>query len=195
MKDKIKQILREGNNQITKITIFDFDGTLVDTGTPETHKDIWKDKTGTDWPYNGWWGRKESLDTTVFDFKPNNSVINAYNSEKRINGNLTVMLTGRLPKLSNEVEKILNDNNLHFDYYLYNYGGSTLDNKIKQMNDLLSKYPDVKSISQYEDRVDHIPTFKTWGDNLVEVGRLKDFNLYHFDGTNLNKVWKNKWIK
>jgi hypothetical protein len=188
MKDKIKQILRENTNEVTKISIFDFDGTLVDTGTPETHKDIWKEKTGTPYPHKGWWGRKESLDTTVFDFEPNKPVIDAYNSEKNISGNLMVMLTGRLPKLSNEVEAILSDNGLSFDHYMYNYGGSTLDNKIKQMGELLANNPDVKSISQYEDRVDHIPTFKAWGDGLVKSGRLEEFNLYHFDGTNLKKL-------
>jgi hypothetical protein len=56
------------------------------------------------------------------------------------------------------------------------------------MGELLANNPDVKSISQYEDRVDHIPTFKAWGDGLVKSGRLEEFNLYHFDGTNLKKL-------
>ncbi len=41
MKGKIKVLLREGlEDTITKISIFDFDGTLMDTPEPETGKVI-----------------------------------------------------------------------------------------------------------------------------------------------------------
>ena len=47
MKEKIKQILRENTeDKITKLSVFDFDGTTVDTGMPDTHKVIYKEKTG-----------------------------------------------------------------------------------------------------------------------------------------------------
>lgn len=45
---------------------FDFDGTLVHSPTPELGKPIWQDRTGDIWPYNGWWGKSESLDTNIF---------------------------------------------------------------------------------------------------------------------------------
>ena len=83
MKEKIKQILRENTeDQITKLSVFDFDGTTVDTGMPDTHKIIYKEKTGEDWPHKGWWGRPESLDTNIFDFKAIPEVKSAYTTIK-----------------------------------------------------------------------------------------------------------------
>ncbi len=54
---------KENNNidKITNISIFDFDGTLIDTMTPEQGKKIYKEKTGKEWKYKGWWGKIESL--------------------------------------------------------------------------------------------------------------------------------------
>jgi FMN phosphatase YigB (HAD superfamily) len=100
---------------ITKISIFDFDGTLINTATPDTGKDTWKDKTGQDWPYIGWWSKKESLDSNVFDNNPISSVIDAYKVESNNPNTLLVMMTGRISKLSNEVESILLSNGLKFD--------------------------------------------------------------------------------
>ena len=45
---------------------FDFDGTLVHSPMPHEGKDIWLKETGIVWPYNGWWGKSESLDSDVF---------------------------------------------------------------------------------------------------------------------------------
>ena len=71
-----KKLIMESldKSKITKIEIYDFDGTLVDTQLPDTGKPIWKEKTGEDWPYKGWWGRVESLDMDVFEQKPVPSV-------------------------------------------------------------------------------------------------------------------------
>jgi FMN phosphatase YigB (HAD superfamily) len=43
-----------------RLISFDFDDTLFHTPKPEQGEQIWKEKTGTDWPYSGWWGRPES---------------------------------------------------------------------------------------------------------------------------------------
>ena len=42
---------------------FDFDGTLVHSPTPHEGKPVWLKETGMVWPYNGWWGKSETLDT------------------------------------------------------------------------------------------------------------------------------------
>jgi len=72
MKDKIRMILREGvvDRTIKKIAIFDFDGTLIDTDTPESGKPLWLKEFGFEWPFTGWWGRPESLDSRIY-FKNN----------------------------------------------------------------------------------------------------------------------------
>ena len=180
MREKIKQILRENTEEnVTKLSVFDFDGTLVDTGMPDTHKIIYKEKTGQDWPYKGWWGRPESLDMDVFDFKAIPEVKSAYTIERQRPNTMVISLTGRRPKLSKEVEAILNANGYVFDKYLYNYGNDTLSNKIEQLNNLLSETPNIVDVELFDDRAEHISTFQSWGQSLVDSGRLNNFKINH----------------
>jgi len=162
-----------------KISVFDFDGTLVDTALPEYGKKIWKDKTGTDWPHIGWWGRIESLDMDVFDNPTLPSVISAYNKERSNPNTTVVMLTGRREKLSSGVEAILAQKGLTFDQYLYNYGGETSQNKKEQMGNMLDELPNVRYIEMWDDRTEHIKTFEDWGNELVSSGRLDGFKVNH----------------
>lgn len=162
---------------IIKISVFDFDGTLVDTPLPEIGKKEYKEKTGEDWPFSGWWGRELSLDASVFDMPVIQSVITDYQKEKTNPNTCVVMLTGRMVKLGDSVKKILDANNLKFDEYHFNRGGSTDVAKIKTMESLLVKYPNTKELEMWDDRLEHIPVFQSWGDNLVKIGRLKNFNI------------------
>jgi hypothetical protein len=175
MKNVIKQILREdtGGKDITRIAVFDFDGTLVDTPLPETGKDEYKEKTGQEWPYSGWWGRPESLDMSIFNMPAISSVVSAYHEEKKDPHTLLVMLTGRIPKLHGLVSKILDSKGLKFDVYEYNNGGATLNSKINSMDELLRQYPNVKSLSMWDDRLEHIDSFKAWGNSLKGI----DYNI------------------
>jgi hypothetical protein len=151
---------------------------LVNSPTPEEGTIIYKEKTGEDWPYKGWWGRPESLDMDIFDIKPIPSVLSDYKDERSNSSTLVIMLTGRIPKLSNEVENILSKYGFKFDEYHYNNGGSTLTYKINTLNDVLSKHPNVKSVAMWEDRVEHIEPFKAWGANLKDI----DFDITAVDG-------------
>jgi len=188
-KDKIKKLLREGGetNQISRIAIFDFDGTTMDTLTPEIGKPIYKEKTGEDWPFKGWWGRAESLNMDIFPFKPLPEIKSAFNKERASNNTLMVSLTGRRKKLSGEVEAILHANGYKFDRYLYNYGADTLSNKIEQITNLLKEFPTVRTIALWDDRKSHFDTFNEFGKSLVNGGRLDHFKL--------NEVFNEQWTK
>lgn len=164
-------------NKKTKLSVFDFDGTLVDSGTPERFKPIYKSKTGKDWPHVGFWGRAESLDMNIFNIKSIPDVVTDYNVEKSNPNNIVVMLTGRLLKLQKEVKAILDANGLVFDEYHYNRGGATEIAKMKTMESLLDKYPTVTEIQIWEDRILHVPIFEEWGKKLCLSGRLKDFSI------------------
>jgi hypothetical protein len=179
-KEKIRQILKEDANsgKNTRIAIFDFDGTLVDTATPERGHAIYKEKTGQEWPYKGWWGRPESLDMDIFDMPVIPSVISAYKKEKATPNTLVIMLTGRIPKLSSEVKKILDANGLTFDAYLYNNLGSTLEFKIGILDKLIQLFPDVNEIRMWDDRNAHIGPFKAWGAAQEGI----DFHITHVEG-------------
>ena len=160
----IKILIREGLEEtITKISIFDFDGTLIDTPEPETGKVIYKEKTGNDWPFQGWWGRNEGLDMNVFDIKPIQKVVSDYNEESARPNTLVVMMTGRIPKNSEYVEKILNKYNFKFDEYIYKKKSDTLAFKIGKLEEMLETYPNLREIEMWEDRVEHTKAFREWG--------------------------------
>lgn len=187
-KNKIKKILREGSNRIiTRLAIYDFDGTTIDSGTPEKFKPIYKDKTGKDWPHQGFWGRPESLDMSIFDFKPIPEVKTAFNKEVSNSTTLMVSLTGRRNSLASKVEEILHANGYKFDKYLYNYGSDTLSNKLEQIGNLLKEFPTVRTIAFFDDRNEHVSTFKEYFDNLVKSGRLDEYDFTH--------VYNEQWTK
>lgn len=163
--------------EITKLAVFDFDGTLVDTPLPDVGKKEYKEKTGKDWPFPGWWGQPLSLDLSIFDMPTVPMVMSAYKKEKISPDTCMVMLTGRMVKLGDMVKKILDSKGLTFDEYHFNRGGSTETAKMKTMESLLEKYPKVYELEMWDDRLEHIPVFQSWGDSLVKSGRLKRFNI------------------
>lgn len=165
--------------EITKLAVFDFDGTLVDTPLPEFGKKEYKEKTGKDWPFPGWWGQPLSLDMNVFDMPTVPMVMSAYKKEKTSPNTGMIMLTGRMIKLGDKVKDILDAKGLKFDEYHYNNGGSTDVAKLKTLDSLLKKYPDVTTVEMWDDREEHLPIFQKWGDDKVEEGRLKDFKINH----------------
>ena len=149
---------------ITAIEIFDFDGTLAVSPTPEVGKIEYRNKTGQDWPHSGWWGREESLDTNIFDIPIIKSVVSEYNKIKNDGSILKVMMTGRPKKLSAQIESILSDNGIYFDDYVYNTGGATLDYKINKLDHYVTWYPNLKRMKIFEDRVEHAEEFVKWGE-------------------------------
>ncbi len=163
--------------EITKLSVFDFDGTLVDTPLPEFGKKEYQEKTGKTWPFPGWWGQPLSLNMDIFEMPTVPMVISAYKKEKINPETCMVMLTGRMVKLGDLVKKILDAKGLRFDEYHFNRGGSTETAKIKTMESLLGKYTDATELEMWDDRLEHIPIFQAWGDNLVKSGRLKKFNI------------------
>jgi len=175
----------------TKLKIWDFDGTLVDSPLPtDENKALWKEATGKDWEHIGWWSKVESLDKDIFDIPALPSVIDAFRIHKADADCMNVMLTGRRAKkpLEDAVKDILHSKSLMFDHYFHNNGGETGENKMYRMEKLLKTYPTLESISMYDDRDSHIPRFKEWGEKLVSEGRLKEFEMIHVTGGELVRV-------
>lgn len=169
------------DKKITKLSIFDFDGTLIDTPLPDTGKIQYQEKTGKPWPHEGWWGKRESLDMEIFDMKAIPAVKESYHEEKSKEETLMVMLTGRLINnkvdLTPEVKAILEAHKFEFDEYILNRGGSTEVSKMKTITKLLEKYKDVDTIEMWDDRLSHIPIFKEFGEKLIESGRITHFKI------------------
>lgn len=182
--EKTKKILMEK----TKLSCFDFDGTLVYTpiGSPE-NKQKWADYYGKEYPYVGWWGRDESMDTNVWDMPVIGEVFNDYRKVVDNPENVVVLLTGRLQKQENIVRQIVNDRGYRFDHYLFNNGGGTLNNKIQHLMNLLDKYPSIRDVELWDDRLEHFKDFEEWGRRLQEMGRIDSFYL--------NKIKSDQWDK
>lgn len=178
MKEEIKTKIREKLGVVpTKVAIFDFDGTLVNTPLPDKGKIHYQEKTSNPWPHKGWWSKPESLDMDIFDMPVVPDVIAAYKKEKTNPNTLLVMLTGRMSKMAKRVETILKTKGLSFDKYLYNTGGETGDAKLKDMDKLLNEYPSITEVEMWDDRIKHIPRFEAWGNKKMEEGRLKKFHV------------------
>lgn len=165
--------------KITKLAIFDFDGTLVDTELPETGKQIWFKRTGKEWPHVGWWGKEESLDIDIFDNKLIPSVKEAFDIVKTEPETLSVMLTGRRQPLAFHVDIILKHHGLEFDEQHFNTGGATEVCKMKTIDKLLRRFPDTEDIMIWEDRIAHIHIFHDFLQKKVEEGHIKRFTITH----------------
>lgn len=137
-----------------RLAVFDFDGTLINSPEKEEGKLIWKEKIGQDYPYVGWWGRKESLNTDVFDIKAFPSILNQFNQEKNTPDTNVIILTSRMEKLRPEVENVLNLNNIVADDVILKKGN--LDKGDVILN-ILKYNPDLKEINVYDDYMDKNP--------------------------------------
>ena len=190
MKDLIRMILREGvvDDVIKRIAIFDFDGTLIDTDTPESGKPLWEDEFEFEWPFKGWWGRPESLDSriyfeknkdklssdvygkgiskNIFENNPILKTLQAYREQSSRTDTMVIILTGRHSGVGNLVTDILNSKGLKFDDYIYKTGNlDTADFKVEVLNKLVSNNPGLQEIEIWEDRDDHLPIFQSWANN------------------------------
>jgi len=183
-----KKLLKEQKENITKISIFDFDGTLMDTPHPEEGKREWEEFTGKKYPHIGWWGKPESLDDAVFDIQPIESTVSDYKKEMSNPNTLVIMLTGRLPHQSEQIEELLALHNINFDEYHYKSNGDTLTSKINTIKSLLHRYPNVTEIEMWEDREPHVLSFEQWGeDNNINL----NVNLVGSDHITINESTEN----
>lgn len=160
---------------------FDFDDTLCHTPRHEEGKKIWKDNTGLDWPYTGWWGKSESIDPEIFYIPRNEWVYKKYLEASSDENGVKILATGRLnkvPKMRKHVKEILRQNNLEFDEVLVipgtekypengkegiylNWGGDTFRFKTKLFEQLIKKTK-CENLVMYDDRHEHLERFKEW---------------------------------
>lgn len=152
---------------INKIVIIDFDQTLFHTPTPEEGKKRYEEVTGEEYPHIGWWGRKESLDSNIFDIPVNEEILSKYKECESDSTCMTVLCTGRVPKLEEEVKALFKEHGINFDRE-YFAKLQTLKHKLKTFEDLYQEYPNAQIIA-YDDRDDHLPYFQKWAEDKENV--------------------------
>jgi hypothetical protein len=151
-----------------KLYSFDFDKTLFETPEPELGKPLWKEKTGKEWPYKGWWSKHENLDIDIFDIPANDWVIDKYIDAKKENDKHIILATGRLKwvkGMRGAIDKILDKNNLEFDGVYLNNKGDTYNFKTNLFEKLI-KETKCEEFIMLDDRLEHLIKFEKWAETI-----------------------------
>lgn len=148
-----------------RLAVYDFDGTLFNSPEPLEGKPMWEKFYGQPYPHKGWWGRKESLDTDVFDIKPFPSILAKLQEDMADPNTDTIILTSRMEKLRPELENILKLNNINVDELITKKGRDDKGDvilKIAQYN------PDLEEIVAYDDFAGKMPN------KIAEYTKIRD---------------------
>jgi len=147
-----------------RLISFDFDKTLFFTPEPELGKDIFLEKTGSNWPHRGWWGKPETLDLDIFDIPLNEWVYSKFVDFSESDDNFVILATGRLKKVEgmrDNVDKILEKNGIEFHEVHLNWGGDTLKFKTKLFEQKIQSLG-VEEFVMFDDREEHLVEFEEW---------------------------------
>jgi len=152
-------------NIMKRLCVFDFDGTLIDSPQKEDGKKQWEEKMGQPYPYDGWWGRKESLDTNVFDIKPFPSILAKLQKDMADPDTSTIILTSRMEKLRPQLENILKLNGIAVDELITKRGREDKGDVILRIENYNQ---DLKEIVVYDDFAGRM------ANKIAEYSKIKD---------------------
>jgi len=169
-----------------RLAIFDFDGTLIDSPEKEEGKKVWTENMGQPYSHKGWWGRKESLDTDVFDIKPFPKVLARLEEEKAIPDTMVIILSSRMEKLRPEIENVLDINGIVVDEVILKNGGEGKGDVILKIENYNQ---DLKEIVVYDDFMNKN------AEKIEEYTKIKDlllpdvkYILYYVDKGNISPL-------
>lgn len=138
----------------TRLAVFDFDGTLF--RSPQ--KPVW-------WPWQGYWGRPESLAPPYVPDAPDASwwaeeVVGAAREALADPDAHVIVLTGRPEKFTSRVTALLLSAGLDFHgcYCVGSGAGNTLDMKQVCLQQLI-RLKGIKRVDMWEDRPEHVEPF------------------------------------
>lgn len=195
-------------NNPTRIHVYDFDGTLVYSPTPDRlidgvpaieHYDRWLADNGMPKrKFIGWWGRKETLLPPIFGtwidgkLAPppedlNVELADIVRDHGQDEESLLLLMTGRHVKMTHTYDgvkqhvcrTILDAYGLKFDRYHYSIGQSTIKYKIEVIQLYLEEFPGIRYIEIWEDRAPHISEFWNFINCYKKLGKL-DEGKVHF---------------
>lgn len=152
-----------GVQKVTKLHIFDFDGTLFDTPDPAAGRQLYQELTGQRWPHGGWLSRPESL-LPPLKIKPG-PVLSDYRKHCGRVGSYTAVLTARIAQTEATVRMVLDDHQMHPDQLILKPGELKLANpefKVSYLSKLLKQFPDVTLVKFWDDREDNLQAVKNF---------------------------------
>ena len=150
---KIK-IIAEKKNYPTKLSVFDFDGTLFRSPEkPDGYK-------------GNWWIEEKSLNYPNVPKRPGDDfwyadVVEQAKKELASNNTYCILLTGRVDQFfTDRIKELLAQKKLNFEEIgLNEFGGSTGEFKLKRIKSILEKNPTIKKIEMWEDEPDKIQLY------------------------------------
>lgn len=174
------------SDNITKLVVVDFDGTLSDSPQPEWGVQQWEEKTGETYPYVGWWSKPHSLDVNVFDIKFFPKIEKITKNAYADNQTYVTILTARIDDLKSSIENVLNVNNVAVD---------RVDTKTKNIGkgerllEYLNEFPNIEEIDVYDDNYEReITSYLSVKD---EIPNHIKFNIYHVNQGNVRNINQN----
>jgi len=165
------------SEEIKKLVIYDFDGTLFKSPDDKEGKEIYEEETGEPWPFKGWWGRNESLLPPIVPQKPDphwyiQDVVSNQKKDSEDPNAKVVLMTGRPFQIKNRVMEILDHAGIRFDNTFFagqsgTKGSGTFEIKSNNIKMLLNNDFDLLEI--WEDRPEHVEAFTYLGSQLKKT--------------------------
>lgn len=152
-----------GDQKVTELCVFDFDGTLFDTPDPAAGRQLYRELTGQNWPHRGWLGRPESL-MPPLRVRPGPALAECRRHIGRA-GSVVVVLTARITQTKSAVQTVLDDHQLHPDRLIVKPGETrqaTPEFKVQALAGLLEQFPDVELVKFWDDREDNLQAVKSF---------------------------------
>jgi hypothetical protein len=158
----------------TVVNIFDFDGTLFDSPTPDPRRKKYKVGILKN-PYNqngyGWFQNEVSLSKEYAKVdRFNESIVELARKSMDNPDHITVMLTGRAKHHGDNIKDLLSEKGLVFDEYgLKNATADSTDKfKLTFIQDLIKHYNPAK-IEMWEDMEKHAIVFRDFLKSLTNI--------------------------
>lgn len=158
------------HTQIMRISFYDFDRSIMDGPTPEIGREIWRRKTGEDFPHLGWWSKKESLDHTIFPFTPIREVADRIKRDYEDPSCWTMVLSNRVESLLPYMKSLMDQYDIKVDDFLLRRP----DNLPKpvRIKRMLPKFPQATSIDIHEDDPNNLELFRELKQEIGPRGYL-----------------------
>ena len=143
-----------GRQKITKLFLFDFDGTLFHTPDPVEGRLEYERLTGQCWPHaHGWMRWAESL-LPPLRSQPGPALPH-FHACLHQSGSLTALVTGRIPSTGYAVKEVLHHHLVYPEKYFFKDSPMEKENtpayKVRIVQQLLKENPDVSHIKVFDD--------------------------------------------
>lgn len=168
-----------------RVVIYDFDGTLFNSPDREAGETTYFEATGKMFPFQGWWGRLETLMPPIVPEKPGaewliKDTVEAYRQDAQDENTELILMTGRPFKIRKRVIEICESHDLKFHAHYFRgqpgqRGRDTFEIKCNFIiEDIIHDNLEVLEI--WEDRPEHTSEFlniaKKWKNQYSHLVKI-----------------------